>query len=181
MTLRASALVVAAAFLSCGYRPVYGNVGSERFHVRLVRAATPDPLVADDVLAGAREELARSGALQSGDGYPRIEIEVLRSDDRGTAIASAPGGALARASTHSVVARAWVVVEVGGGATRDTGDLSAREDVAMDAPVGASPDLRATAFHDSDALRAAARRLGRKLALRVAGHPAATEDDADRP
>jgi hypothetical protein len=181
MTLRAPALVVAAAILSCGYRPVYGNVGGERFHLRLVHAGTPDPLVADDVVAGAREELARSGALASGDGYPRIEIEVLRSDDEGTAIAAAPGGALARASTHAVAARAWVVTAAGGPPGRDTGDLSAREDVALDAPLGSSTDLRATAFHDADALRAAARRLGKKLALRVTGQPAATEDDADRP
>jgi hypothetical protein len=173
--------LLGCAVLSCGYRPVYGEVGTERLHVRLVGASVPDPLVADDVVAGAREELALAGALEGGDGYPRIEIEVLRSVDEGTAIAAVPGGALARASTHSVSARAWVVAASGAAKARDTGDLSARDEVAMDTPTGSAVALRATAFHDSDALRAAARRLGRKLALRVLGHPASTEDDVDRP
>jgi hypothetical protein len=178
---RGLALLGCVALFSCGYRPVYGEVGVERLHVRLVRASVPDPLVADDVLAGAREELAVAGALEAGDGFPRIEIEVLRSDDEGTAIAAVPGGSLARASTHAVSARAWVVAASGGPRGRDTGDLSARDEVAMDTPPGSPVALRATAFHDPDALRAAARRLGRKLALRVLGHPASTEEEVDRP
>jgi hypothetical protein len=38
------------------------------------------------------------------------------------------------------------------------------------------PDPRASAFHEADALRAAARRLGRRLGYRVTGQPASSDD-----
>jgi uncharacterized protein YfiM (DUF2279 family) len=179
------------ASASCGYRSVYAKVGSERLHVALVRVLVPEGVVADDVAAGMQEELARAGALAAGDGYPRAEIEVLRTDAAGAGIAAAggPGTAAAasetlrhtpqaRATTLGVSARAWVVAEAGATPSRDTGDVWARDDVAFDL-AGAGVDLRGVAFRDEDALRAAARRLGRKLASKLIGDPAASEDDVD--
>ena len=45
---------------------------------------------------------------------------------------------------------------------------------------GLTPDPRAGLFHHTDALRAAARRLGCKLARKLLGQPAASEDIVDR-
>jgi len=56
--------------------------------------------------------------------------------------------------------------------------MRADDVMAVDAmgPSGGVRDPRASAFHYADALRATARRLGRKLARRVMGDPAASED-----
>src|ERR1019366_8605647 len=107
---------------------------------KLVRTLIADVVASDEVAAGVREELARAGMLEGGDGYPRVEIEVLRASD--------------------------------------TGDLRAAETIAVDeGPAG--PDPRASAFHEADALRAAARRLGRTLAYKVTGEPGASDDGSE--
>ncbi|MBX3188998.1 MAG: hypothetical protein KF819_18400 [Labilithrix sp.] len=160
---------------SCGYAPVHGGAPRERLHVVLAESKVPDAVASDEVLAGAREELARLGALAPGEGFPRFEIEVLRADEASEGIAAAPNpeGRLlpeSRATRVAVVARAWIVRAPKGGHERDTGDLRAAETVAV------AVDARAATFRQSDALRAAGRRLGQKLAARVMGLPAATED-----
>jgi hypothetical protein len=79
----------------------------------------------------------------------------------------------------ALVARAWIAEEPGGPRLADTGDMRAEETVAVDlGEPGGTPaaDPRAGAFHRADALRAAARRLGRGLARRVAGLPASSDD-----
>lgn len=163
-------LSIAVLLLSaCGYRAVYGGVAPERLHVRLHAAPVAGVVVADEVVSGARETLAREAALAPGDGWPALEIDVTRIDETSTGIAADPNGPLARASTRGVVARAWVVVSKNAPAERDTGDLRAEETLAVQASAPAD------ALAQEDAARAAARRLGRKLALRVLGHPAATE------
>ena len=74
----------------------------------------PDAVASDEVLAGVREELARGGALASGDGYPRCEVEILRADEASEGIAAAPDAAgrlqpQSRATRVGLVARAWVL------------------------------------------------------------------------
>jgi hypothetical protein len=167
------ALVVAA----CGYAPVHGagGVASEPFHVVLSSSKVPDAVASDEVLAGAREELARTGSLASGDGYPRCEIEILRADEASEGIAAVrdSDGRLvpeSRASRVGLVARAWVLRAPGGQRERDTGDVRGFETVAV------APDARSSAFRQSDALRAAGRRLGKRLASRIMGLPAASDD-----
>lgn len=165
--------IVFALFVACGYQPLYATPGGEAFHVHLSKNFASSAVVADEVLRGARETLAKEGALASGDGYPRLEIEVLRADEssEGIVATNAPEGQIpkARASELGVVVRAFVTRRAGAAAELDTGDL--RQDVLAGAPLGDS--VRET-WQREDALRAAARRLGGRAAMRVLGHPVVT-------
>ncbi len=76
-----------------------------------------------------------------------------------------------------LTARAWIVRSLGSPPERDTGDMRAEETIAIDERAG-HPDTRADVFHVPDARRAAARRLGHKLARRLLGMPAASEEGA---
>jgi hypothetical protein len=181
-------LLAWVAASSCGYGAVYGGAGAERLHVKLVRTLVPDVVASDEVAAGARDELALGGALEPGDGFPRLEIEVLREDEASEGIArgASPAGAggltpspVARATDVGLVARAWVVSAPGSAPESDTGDMRTEEVLAVDGTPG-SPDVTGDMFHFADGLRAAARRLGHKLALRVLGEPAASEDENAR-
>ncbi len=177
-----------AFFFSCGYHPVYGGHEGERFHVVLSRSIVADAIAAGEVVSGAREALAREGALAGGDGYPRIEVEVLRADEASEGIAapsdagigaSAGGGPRARATEVGLVARAHVVREPGAPEERDTGDVRATDLVASDFAQGV-PDPRSDAFHHEDALRNVAHRLGARLALRILGVPTASDEGIGR-
>jgi len=163
--------------LSCGYRAVYVAQESPRIHVKLTRSLVADPVAGDDVAAGVREELAREGALESGDGWPCAEVEVLRADQASEGIAAKSGVPVARGTDVGIVARAWITPSPGSGPLHDTGDMRAADLIAIDEKPGAAmtPDSRAAGFHQADALRAAARRLGHKLGRKLLGHPAASE------
>lgn len=161
----------------CGYAPVHGQDRrpAERFAVVLASSSVPDAVVADEVLAGVRDELARWDAVAPGQGYPRCEVEVLRVDEASEGIAAVPNadGRLmpsARATRLGVVARAWIVRGPSDTPHGDTGDLR-----AFDTSRTASSSEGA-AFAYDDALRAAARRLGHKLGARIVGIPAASDD-----
>jgi hypothetical protein len=164
---------------ACGYRAVYGSTREPALHVKLVRTLIPDVVASDEVAAGLREELARAGTLAGGEGFPRVEVEVLRADESSEGIAAGPSGPVARGTDVGIAARAWIVRAPGAPPEADTGDLRAEETIAVDETTGSSgtePDPRASAFHEADALRAAARRLGRRLAYKVTGQPAASDD-----
>jgi hypothetical protein len=174
----ARGLVVLAtlALAACGYAPVHGGAAAEHLHVHLVESKVPDAVASDEVVAGAREELARMGTLAPGQGYPRLEIEVLRADEASEGIAAVPDaeGRLApqsRASRVGLVARAWVLRAPGAQPERDTGDVRVFETVAV------ALDARAATFRHSDALRVAGRRVGRRLATQIVGLPAPAADD----
>lgn len=171
MSVRSRLSIAVAVLLlaGCGYRAVYGEGARERLHVRLHAAPVAGAVAADEVVSGAREALAREGALAPGDGWPSLEIDVTRIDETPAGMAADPAGPLARASARGVVGRAWVVASKDAPAERDTGDL--RAEVMLSVHASAPAD----ALAQEDAARAAARRLGRKLALRVLGHPVATE------
>jgi hypothetical protein len=163
----------------CGYRAVYGSTDEPRLHVKLVRTLIPDVVAGDEVAAGLREELARAGSLAPGEGFPRVEVEVLRADESSEGIAAGSTGPVSRATDVGLAARAWIVRAPGAPPESDTGDLRAEETIAVDETStgpGAEPDPKASAFHEADALRAAARRLGRRLAYKVTGQPAASDD-----
>lgn len=187
--MRLSRAVVAAwglaATLSCGYGPVYagGGAGQGRLHVKLVRSLVADAVASDEVAQGVREELARHGALEGGEGFPRVDLEVLRADESSEGLAAGASGApapTARGTAVALVARGWVVSQEGAPAERDSGDLRAEEIIVVDE--GATgPDPRSSLFHYADAQRSAARRLGRKIARRVMGLPSATEEAAEGP
>jgi hypothetical protein len=190
---RAPALVAVAAALSaaCGYHAVYGRAGAERVHVVLARSVVADAVAAGEVVSGVREELAREGALASGDGYPRVEVEVTRLDEGSDAIgaATASGAAggrvpVARATEVGVVARAWLVRAAGGAQERDTGDVRALVDegttrVSSESGGGLAAPSAADAFRHDDAVRAAARLAGIRLGRRILGRPAPEVDSLD--
>lgn len=173
---RALALVVALGIAACGYRPVQGTTpDGARLHVVLATSNVADAVATDEVLAGVRDELSRLGALAAGDGYPRVEVEVLRADEAAEGVAAVPNadGRLlptSRATRVGIVARAWVSRRPSADPERDTGDVRSLESVA------AAGDARAASFRHIDALRAAGRRVGRRLADRVLGLPAATDE-----
>ncbi|MCA9589157.1 MAG: hypothetical protein KC657_27795 [Myxococcales bacterium] len=166
-----SAFVVLAG---CGYRPVVGASSGAACHVVLARSFVADAVATEEVLAGMREELARRGALEAGQGHPRCVVEVLRIDEasEGLAAVDGPEGAApaARAVRVSVVGRAWREQDASGAPSSDTGDVRA---ASISAP---APDARGAVFNHGDASRAAARRLGRALASRLLGLPAASEE-----
>lgn len=168
---------VFALGVSCGYAPVYPTGGSDRLHVKLTRSLVADAVAADEVAQGAREELARQGALEGGEGYPCLEIEVLRADETSEGLAVAPGtaaGIAARGTAVALVARGRVVEQAGDEPVRDSGDVRAEAAIAVDETNGAA-DPVAGSFHFADALRSAARRVGSKVARRAMGLPAAGE------
>jgi hypothetical protein len=180
-----SPLAPAIAFVlfassGCGYRPLYAASPAEgglgRMHVVLVRTLVPDAVASDEVAAGIRDALARASLLRTGDGFPRIEVEVLRQDEESHGITAVGGQPVSRASGLGLVARAWIVRSAGAPQEDDTGDMRAEEVVAVDETAAGVRDPRASAFHTDDAVRAAARRLGRKLGERLMGLPAASED-----
>jgi hypothetical protein len=167
------AFVSCCSILSaCGYAPLYPSSGAgAKLHVVLVRSLVADAAASDEVVSGAREQLARDGALAPGEGYPRVEIEVLREDETSDGIAAPKGveAPVARGLDVALVARAWLVAAPDSPREHDTGDLRAADLVA---PEGVEQrDLLA----HLDATRAVARRVGRRLALKVLGHPAASE------
>lgn len=165
--------LLAYLLAGCGYQPVYGSSSGGRFHVHLAESRVSSVLVAQEVVRGARDELATEGSLAPGDGFPRLEIEVLRADEssEGVVQAETPEGPVprARATELGVVARAWIVRREGAPAELDTGDMAAES--LMGSPLG---DPTREVWQREDSLRATARRLGGRLVLRVLGHPTVT-------
>jgi hypothetical protein len=165
----------ALALVACGYHAVYGGSATAKLHVVLVRTLVPDVVASDEVVAGLREELARAGALEAGEGFPRVEVEVLRADESSEGIVAGSGGPVSRATDVGLAARAWIVRADGAPPESDTGDMRVQETIAVDESAR-GPDPRASAFHEADALRAAARRLGRSLGYKVTGQPGSSDD-----
>jgi hypothetical protein len=163
------------SFSACGYHAVYARSGPSKLHVVLVRTLVPDVVASDEVVAGLREELARAGTLEAGEGYPRVEVEVLRADESSEGIVAQSNAPVSRATDVGLAARAWIVRAAGAPPESDTGDMRAQETIAVDESA-AGPDPRASSFHEADALRAAARRLGRMLAYKMAGQPGSSDD-----
>ena len=162
---------------SCGYHPLYGGAPPRGLHVHLSRVNVADTVVATEVERGVREALSREGALLPGDGYPRLDIEVLRIDETSEGVATTPFiTPQARGTRLGVLARAYVEVREGAAAETDTGDMRASDLVTS--PLS---DPKGELFGREDTLRAVARRLGQKLAARALGHPTATEIEAADP
>lgn len=155
--------------MACGYRPAYGETRPEqRLTVVAATPKVPRPVALQAALSGARARLSRAGVLGAGTGYPRLVVELVRVDEKSSGVqlgvdAQGRDLPLARGSLVAVTGRAWVELEAGGEAVRDTGDVR-RVDRR-----GADEDPRAEAQLHKDAIRAAARRLGDALAGRVLG------------
>jgi len=182
-------VALATFFTACGYHPLYsGAQGEERLAVTGITPLVADASVVAEVEAGVRAGLARAGLLRGGGGHPRVVVEVLRFDTQSEGIAAVPGGVrppevggvsvggagplrpLARGTRVGVVARAWLERTDGGPKERQTGDLRAVEVMQVES------DARLEALRLDDTSRAAARRLGERLARRVLGEPEAPDD-----
>jgi len=151
----------------CGYRAAYGQpTPGDRLAVVPAPPLVGDIRVIESALAGAREELARSGRLGEGKGYPRLVVELVRLEEVAAGLTVDGKDARARGTSIAVVGRAWI--ERGPDATpeRDTGDMQRVERYAPET------DLRVEAYRHDQAGSAAARELGRALVQRVLGHPA---------
>jgi hypothetical protein len=175
-----SFLLVTSSLLllaGCGYHALHGEGSVEKLRVELGTVSVADAIAADEVTAGARDALAKEGALGGGDGSAgKLVIEVTRIDETADAIAAPSGGApVAHAVVVAVVGRGTVYsARDSRGALRDTGDMRAT------ALVSPGADARGDAFVHDSAVRAAARRLGRKIALRAIGEPVSSEDGEGR-
>ena len=167
------ALAIASLGLGCGYHVVHGGDARERLRPSLGTVTIADAVAADLVLAGAREALAQEGAL-GGAGDLRLVLEVTRIDESADSISAQGGVPSARGLTVAIVGRGLVTDTARANALRDTGDM--RATVTRATP----GDVRADAFAHDDAVRAAAHRLGRKIALRALGEPVSSEDGEGR-
>lgn len=184
---RALAVVLVTVLaVACGYRPVLGTGTDRRYHVALVENLVADAVVADEVVAGLREELARYGALLPDDGYPRVEVEVLRQDEEAEGVVAGsvggPSGGggraeqqpLARGLRRSVVGRAGVRRSPQDETEGDTADVRVVDVLSNEnakGGEGTGAGVSAAFFSGADLSRVAARRLGRRLARRVLGLP----------
>ena len=167
---RFTACVLAIALAAaCGYRAANDAADAPAGGYSLAAAPSRAPQldVLAAVVAGARVELSREGALRGGSTYPRVVVELVRVDEvaAGIAATDVDGVALplARASSVGVTARAWVEERAGGVPSRDSGDVRRVETVAQSGEVLASQTAQ------EDAARAAARRAGAAVARRVLG------------
>jgi hypothetical protein len=172
------ALVGSVFAASCGYRAVRVQGAGEAWHVAVVRVFEADALAADEVASGVRDELARARVLLPGDGWPRLEIEVLSTDESSVGIVAVGEAPQARGLGVGLTARAWLSRAPDAPLERDTGDRRTEVTIAVDA-VGGTTDPRWAGVERAAALRAAARRLGRELARHVEGLPALTDDAAE--
>lgn len=161
-----------SALPACGYHAVHGGAARERLRPLLGAVTIADAVAAEEVLAGARETLAREGAL-GGAGDPQLVLDVTRIDESADSISAQGGVPSARALTVAVVGRG-IVQDGAQGGQRDTGDM--RATVTRATPNG----VRADAFAHDDAVRGAAHRLGQKIALRALGEPVSSEDGEGR-
>lgn len=182
---------LASAALGCGYGPLNtmrDPSGPYALRLGLVRAISPEASV--DMLQGARSVLAKAGML-SGEACDGEEpqscallvIDLLRIDEE----SAAPGW---DESEKAVIARGiWVRVlgrarlyRRGEAQTllRDTQDMAAGVLIARsgsDTNTRAESNTPNFAFSRSQALSAAARRLGERLALKILGLPSSGPDE----
>lgn len=154
------ALVLVGCGSGCGYQSVRAAHATGRLAVRLGACAV-DATVAGDVLLATRATLSRDGAL-GGAGDHVIVIEVSRGEDSSSAIVANEAGPRARATTITLVGRAYI--DAAGGF--DTGDISVETSVSSF--VQPAEQLVQT----EGALRDLARRLGQALGERILGAPA---------
>lgn len=164
--------IVLALLSGCSYRSIYAeSPGKQTLSVGTPKSRVAYLAAAVGAVDGLRAELSARAAYNCSDGYPRVELEVLRIDEHPLGILVAPGGVpLARGSRISVTAQAWVVEQPGAEPTRRSGDLR------RSAAYGHAPAAAADSVEREKALRGAARALGQALAARILGLPVATDD-----
>lgn len=161
-------LAAGALWISgCGYHPAYGG---QRPDVRLSISAAPSRAPESGALAGVisglRAELSRAGVLNARHDYPRVVVELVRVEERGTAqtLARDPSGGgelpMAGGALVGVTARAWVQY-ANGQVERDTGDVRRTASFRSQANPGFDATQREAAL--ANAARAVGEALGRRV------------------
>jgi hypothetical protein len=152
---------------ACGYHPAYAGGGGRRLTVAAASFRAPHPDALEAALAGVRAGLSEAGALEPGESFPKVVVELVRVDELPAGISSMPAGPesipLARGSAVGVVARAWVLSGPGAAPISDTGDVRRVEQVAQGA------ESLSAGYAYAAAVRGAARRAGEALARRILG------------
>lgn len=169
-TLVAFALTCAA---SCGYRPLASHGAASPgggLHVTHGKRMVPAARAADALASSVSGRLAEAGELLPGTGYPMLEVELLRVDETGEGLADASGRPLARGLRITAVGRARVYRGPSTEAALDTGDVSAHVSLAPGALEAEALVLR------ERAVVAASQKLGVRLAERVLGLPAPSDE-----
>ncbi|MDX2054132.1 MAG: hypothetical protein SFV15_17160 [Polyangiaceae bacterium] len=161
-----------AVLHGCGYRSVYAEFpGKVRLSVAAPKSRVAYLGAVGGAVDGLRTALSQNAAYSWSDGYPRVELEVVRVDERPVGVLELkPGVPLGRGSEVSVTARAWVLSAKGEAPTRSTGDV--RRTRAYGHAAGAA----ANNVEREKAIRRAAEATGQALAERILGLPVASDD-----
>lgn len=150
----------------CGYHPAYGGKRPDvRLSVSAAPSRAPESGALAGVLAGLRAELSRAGVLNPRHEYPRVVVELVRVEERGTAQTLARDDAgrelpLAGGALVGVTARAWVQL-ANGQVERDTGDVRRTSAFRSQVDPGFDSAQREAAL--GDAARAVGEALGRRV------------------
>lgn len=160
--------MLALAVTGCGYHAAYGG-DPPAYRVTVSGAAlhAPFPEALQAALSGARAELGKAGVLDSGSGYPRLVVELVRVDEIPSGIVRTPTARgtlpLARSTAIGVVLHGYVLERDGAPPTRDTGDVRRVETIAE------APDVAHAGALADDALAVAGRAAGEAVARRALG------------
>lgn len=169
-------LVSAAVIVvgGCGYRPLASHDTTGGAGPRLVVVAgpahVPSARTADALVGAVTMRLAEAGEVRGGEGYPRVEVDLVRIDETVEGLAATGDTPLSRGLRVTVVGRARVVRAAGEPPALDTGDVGAHVTVTAGGTTASALVLR------DEASVGAARLLGRRLAERILGLPAPTDE-----
>jgi hypothetical protein len=161
-------LGLALLLACCGYQPIHASSNGERLCVRAVEPKIADFRAVHAALNGARSELQRVGALDSGQAESCLVIELL-------SIAELPVGLhaerfdgreqpRARGTTVVVRGRGWIE-QRNRSVSRDTGDMM------RDSRAAASSSIVTDTERHRALAQSAAFDLGRAIAQRILGLP----------
>jgi len=171
---RVGLVLALAAFASgCGYGTLASHgasAGGPRLFVAHGEATTPSARTADALVAAVSGRLAEASELRGGEGFPRVEVDLVRVDETVEALAAAGNTPLSRGLRITVVGRARVLRAPGEPPALDTGDMSAHVTVTAGGTSASALVLR------DEASAGAARLLGRRLAERVLGLPSPSDE-----
>jgi hypothetical protein len=96
--------------LSCGYRSSYAHPPAARLSVQIGQLLVPGASAAQSAMSGARAELAASGLLAGGTEFPRLVIDLLRTDEVSRGVYVRSGQAYAAGMGVAVTVRGRVFV-----------------------------------------------------------------------
>jgi hypothetical protein len=130
----------------------------------------PEANAVQAAVSGARAELAASGRLAEGSGFPHLAIDLLRIDEVSRGVHVQSGQPVARGMGIAVVVRGRLLFAADQEPAMDTGDMRRAEQLTGD------PDPRTDSAAHDQAVRAAAERAGRAAARVALGIPEPSDE-----